>query len=757
MDSNANDSTSNNNVIIDEKNNNEDSQNKKITFRNSFKIKIVIIILTIFSCSFFSYLNYRTSILNTSGNIFDIGSYWTDATLIADYNFAIYKPNVRYRAELQDARDAVSPVFILDSYTEIHLAERIKEIAEDLLVKNDSTIKNYTTAANITNFFNQTEAIQAKEITKLTNQLIPFINKIYSVGYINQQIDKMNINDVLTVRLYPNLEYFAEKALIFDKQKFSISLQKFCSELFNEETNQIIVDIIYKIAQPNLTFSEELTSRKAKLAEQSVKKTVGIVRKGETIINKGERLSEENILKIKSYIDSSIAQEGETYSLLNILGSIGHSSMLYSLLLLFLIIIRKKIWADNYQIILLSIPLIIVSMMGWLSFVFQLTNPNAPIEYLIILPAFSMFIAIIFDSRTAFYSTVTMALMLAGVRGNDYYVGLTMLFTGAIAAYAVKDIQDRTQMFSSIIFIFIGFVLSILAINFERGFDVAVVMPQLLLSLINAITAPVITFALLFGINKYSKVIVTNLKLREYIDKEHPLITEMRTKSSGTFEHTREVANIAEIAAASIGANALLTKVGAMFHDIGKMNKPEFFTENKFEYKFIKNDDQNITPVQSAEIILNHIKMGISRAKAAGLPQQIIDFIPQHHGTTLVKHFYNVALNEAKETGAEVKQSDFRYPGPKPQTKETTILMICDSAEAVSKSTSDMEEFKTIFEAIIEDRIKDGQFDESNITLQDIHKIKEVIYTEIKGKLHTRVQYAKAEKDEEKAAKSEEK
>jgi putative nucleotidyltransferase with HDIG domain len=423
----------------------------------------------------------------------------------------------------------------------------------------------------------------------------------------------------------------------------------------------------------------------------------------------------------------------------------------FSILLSFLIIIRKRIWADNFQVLLLSIPIILVSFLGFLSFQIQGDNQNIPLEYLVMIPAFSTFIAIVFDSRTAFYTTVSMAFTLAAVRGNDYFFGLTMLFTGTIAAYCVKDIQDRTQMFSSIIYIFIGFAIAIFVVGFERGYSFAIMMPQLFLALINSILAPVITLLLLMLVNKIDGYnIVTNLTLREYLQKEHPLIKQLKEKANGTFEHSREVAQMAELAASAIDANALLVKVGAYFHDIGKMNNPDFFTENYEKADDFENPHTSLTPKQSAEKIIQHICDGIKMAKEAKLPQVILDFIPEHHGTTLVKHFYNVALNNAKETGETVDKNDFRYPGPKPQSKETAILMLCDSAQAVSKSVTDIKQFTNIFESIIEERIKFEQFAECNLTLQDIATIKEVIYKEIKGKIHTRTQYAVANEPEKK-------
>jgi putative nucleotidyltransferase with HDIG domain len=717
-----------------------------MNFRTSFTVKIIIIAVTIIANSTLSYLNHRQSTLDSEIKTFTSGYVWTSPTLVAQYNFSIYKPFLQYRAELQNARDSVSPTFILDSYAYNNIEERINRLVNYLKDHDETNLATFATNSKITLFYQQNEAVQANEIKKINTHLLPFVKQIYKNGYCNQFIDRFKFNDIFTVRLLPNLEYSIEKSVAYDKQKLSISLQQFCSDEFNEITAPFIVEIFYKILQPNLIYSEELTNRAAIIAEQSVRKTLGTIHKGETIVERGERLTEQKINIIKSYNRSNIAKEDNNYSLLKLLGNLGHSAIQYSILIMFIVILRRKIWNDNVHLLLLSSTIVFIACMGWLTFQIQSMNPDAPLEYLVLIPALSMFVAIVFDSRTAFYTTVSMSMVLAGVRGNDYFIELTMLFVGSIAAYSVRDIEDRMQIFSSIIFIFIGFILSIFIIGLERESSFITIMPQLFIALINSITAPVITFSLLLLFNKYSKTIITNLKLQEYIKKEHPLISEMREKAKGTFEHSREVSQLAELAAKAIGANPLLVRVGAIFHDIGKTNNPSVFTENKEQYKVEVHT--NLTPQQSAKKIISHVTNGIEKAKLYKLPQSIIDFIPQHHGTFLVKHFYNVALNNAKEDEI-VNEKDFRYPGPIPQSKEATILMICDAAEAISKSCKDWKTFENIFETNLDEKTKDGQFNNSCISLKELKKIKEVLYSEIKGKIHTRVQYAEAKKKEE--------
>ena len=717
-----------------------------MNIRNSFKIKITIIAITIIAVSILSFLNYKQSIVNSDMDMLRVGYYWTSPTLVADYNFSVYKSNIEYRGEVQNARDSVSPIFILDAFANSNLIDRVNYLVDCLRLKDETNLSTFATNSLITLFYQQHETIQSNEIRKINIHLLPFLQQVYNSGYSDQLKDRFKLNDLFTIRVYPNIEYSIEKALVYDNQRLSISLQNFCSATFNDITAPLIIEMFYKMLQPNLTYSEELTNRAMILAEQSVRKTLGMVHKGETIVKRGDRLTEQKINIIKSYTNSNIAKEDNGFILLKLLGNLGLSAIQYSILIMFIVMLRRKIWEDNFNLLILSSTVVIVSLLGWLTFQIQASNPDLPLEYLVLIPALSMFVAITFDSRTAFYTTVSMAMVLAGVRGNDYFIGLTMLFTGSIAAYSVRDIEDRSQLFSSIIFIFIGFVLSILVIGLERGSSFMSMMPQLFLTLINAITAPVVTFCLLLLFNKYNKTIITNIKLKEYLKKDHPLISELREKTQGTFEHSREVSHLATVVAQKIGANPILVQVGALFHDIGKIDTPSVFTENKEQYQL--EPHTNLTPQQSAKKIISHVTNGIEKAKQYNIPQVIIDFIPEHHGTFLVKHFYNVALNKAKD-GEVVDENDFRYPGPIPQSKEATIVMICDFAEAISKSSDNFDIFKNTFETNIEERLKDGQFNNSDISLRELEEIKEILYNEIKGKIHRRVKYAVAKNKEE--------
>ena len=234
----------------------------------------------------------------------------------------------------------------------------------------------------------------------------------------------------------------------------------------------------------------------------------------------------------------------------------------------------------------------------------------------------------------------------------------------------------------------------------------------------------------------------------EYDNLNHPLLQELNEKAPGTYQHTLMVARLGERAAMAIEANPILVKVGAYFHDIGKMRKAEYFVENQIN---VGNKHDRLAPGKSAAIIRQHVSEGIALAEHYKIPERIADFIPMHHGTMLIRYFYSKALTEAAEKGAEVDEDDYRYPGPKPNSKEAGILMLADAVEAVSHTidTNDRDELEETIDKIVRERVLDAQLDECDLTMQELVIIKESFVKNLLGTGHQRVKYQELPQEEE--------
>jgi cyclic-di-AMP phosphodiesterase PgpH len=366
------------------------------------------------------------------------------------------------------------------------------------------------------------------------------------------------------------------------------------------------------------------------------------------------------------------------------------------------------------------------------------------VEYLIIVPAASMLLTIFFDSRVGFYGTVILSFIVAGIWGNDYAIAVSSLIAGALSVYTVRDMKNRTQIFRSLGFIFLGYGLTIAAFGLTRSEPAGVIFQQLAFAASNAIISPVLTYGLLIFIEKTFRL-TTDLTLLELVQFNHPLLRLLAEKAPGTYHHSMTMASLAEAGAAAIGANATLARVGAYFHDIGKIIKPIYFVENQ---KSSRNRHDKLAPRMSSLIIAAHVKDGMALAREYHLPEEVVDFIPMHHGTTRIDYFYQKALQLAQTSDDEtkideIKESDYRYPGPKPQTKETGIMMLADAVEAAVRTIDEPtpQRLEAVIDELIKKRFEEGELDECPLTLKDLTKIKAAFVNVMVGVYHNRVRY----------------
>ncbi|TAL69839.1 MAG: HDIG domain-containing protein [Bacteroidetes bacterium] len=703
--------------------------------RFSNKTKAVIFILTALFCTFFFAFHFNTQKSIALKFSAKPGNIWTSQPLIAEFTFPVFKELSEYNKEVSKAKENTLSVYVLET-SSINQSMKVFNLIMTNLQNYINNVPNnigaFFTIDELKKFDGLSPAQKQKDLTSMQKFIKFYLTEVYRYGLSNISLSQLRNNEV-TVQLPPNYIKILSKDLLTDSTTINEKASRFLFNKISTTALELSIEIISRCAVPNLIYSKTLTDQAFSLAEQSVAKTEGIVRKGESIVSKGQVVTNEVLKKIRSYENSKLLRSESIYSVWYFLGSLGHATLIYTILLIYLFFIRKKIFFDNLQIAILSVLLILIAFMSWLSI--EISTP-LPLEFLILLPAFSMLSAIVFDSRTAFYVTVTMALMVSGIRGNDYDVGISMMFAGTLAAYTVRDIQSRTQMFLSIFYIFIGLAISIIVIGLERSTDLSTSLNKILLALINSAFSPLITYGLLFVIERTTNL-TTDLRLQEYVNLNHPILTKLSELAPGTYQHTLSMAQLAERCAIAIYANPLLTKVGAYFHDIGKISKPEYFSENQID---IDNKHEMLTPRKSADAIKNHVVDGIKLAHDSKIPQRIIDFIPMHHGTSLVKHFYAKAIEMAY--GEPVNDEDFRYPGPKPNSKETAIVMICDSIEALSRVPfKEKEDLEKAVDRSIKDKLLDGQLDESNLTMTDINTIKETCIKFIQSISHPRVEY----------------
>lgn len=718
-------------------------------WNTSLRLKILIVLISIILIVF---MFPRGESIESEVSI---GSVWIQNDLIADFSFPINKNKDIYNLELKIAAESVYPIFIFDDQILANSIDSLESYHKYLIEIIDKDIQNENLDRLNPTFFTDdvyktivSLRLQERSVTrsgkiKLSDIVLMTtnsINYIYRLGVLNKLYSEIS-KDSIAIRT-GNFDRIEPKRNFLDSETFKESLKQHISELnINQEYSQIISEYSRHFIKPNILYSEEETKIEIEQAQNKVSRFIGIVNENERIIAKHERISPEVKLKIDSYRESKGEQIGTDELLLQLFGKFLHISFILAFFSIYIYLFRKKIYYSNNKILLILIVFVFVSFVTYL--VNQITV-TAPIHFLIFIPAAAMLFAIIFDSRVGFYSTVVLSLIIGALRGNDYTFVALSIFAGALAVYTVRDIKNRSQIFRSFGFILLGYGIAILAFGLERFETWEKILIEFAFAGTNAVISPVLTYGLLIFFERIFKI-TTDLTLLELSNFDRPLLRDLARKAPGTFNHSITMGTLAETAAEAINGNPLLARVGAYYHDIGKSINPINFVENQLNNK---NIHENLTPQESVKAIKEHISMGVELGKESNLPNEILEFIPMHHGTTLISFFYEKAKEQNPDI--ELNINDFRYSGPKPQTKETVIIMLADGCESAVRSidSPDPEKVEKIIDNIFKSRIDDGQLDESPVTIADLKKIKEAFMNILLGQHHRRIRYPKQDEVE---------
>lgn len=677
------------------------------------------------------------------------GAIWTNEDLIAPFSFPIIKVNQDYLNEVKLAEKSVYPVFnnyiVKRSDSLKAFAAYIVSVIDENLRKGEQAYVNPTflSTSAFNQFLNLRKAHKTSprsgiyDLEKMFSQAALIADGISRKGILSLESNS-KLRDSVAVRI-GNVDRIEPTSKFFFNEQAKIETRNKIRELnYSDEVTEALVEFTLHFVKPNLVYNEEATRLEIEQARNNVSRYAGIVNENERIIAKHDRITPQAKLKIESYKEAKGETIGQDGIFLQLVGKFLHISFFITILSIYLYLFRKKIFYDNTKIVLISIIIVFVS------FVTYLINHiaiKAPIQYLIFVPAASMIFTIVFDSRVGFYLTVILSLIVGALRGNDYTFMAMNFIAGGLSVYTVRDIKNRTQIFRSFLFILIGYSASILAFGLERFAPFDSMLVELAFAASNALISPVLTYGLLIFFERLFNI-TTDLTLLEFSNFDRPLLRELARKAPGTFNHSMTMGTIAEAAAEQIGANALLARVGAYYHDIGKTISPQSFVENQLNNQ---NVHENLPPEESASMIVRHVNEGIELAKQHKLPDVLIDFIPMHHGTTVSSFFYEKAKKLYGEE--KVNLDDYRYPGPKPNTKETAIVMLADGCESAVRSIvePDAQKVENMINNIFNSRLKEGQLDEAPITFRDITKMKESFLSILISQHHRRIKYPKQE------------
>jgi putative nucleotidyltransferase with HDIG domain len=343
-----------------------------------------------------------------------------------------------------------------------------------------------------------------------------------------------------------------------------------------------------------------------------------------------------------------------------------------------------------------------------------------------------------------YVGAVLLGILVGAIWGNEYNLMVVSFFTGVVGVLMLSRIRDRRQVIITIIALAGSYIFAMTFMGFLRFLPFREILKQWPYGAINGLFTPILAFGLLPLIESVFGI-TTDFTLLELSNLNHPLLKRLSMEASGTYHHSIIVGNMAEAAAQAIGANSLLARVGSYYHDIGKIEKSEYFVENQIRGE---NPHEKLTPRMSSLILMKHVKTGLDLAEKYRIPQAIIDIIIQHQGTTVMSYFYQKAISQSENV--EISKEDYRYAGPKPQSKEAAIVMLADAVEASSRTLREPthSRLKGVIEDRVDERFQEGELDESPLTLRDLQRIKESFLMILGGMFHTRVEYP--EKEEQK-------
>lgn len=647
---------------------------------------------------------------------FQKGKPWLHADLIAPFDFPIYKTKDAIEADRQALLDELKPYFRYDrdrtQKLRKEVSDRFRESwtgrygPEDILIPE--RLRNFEFVLTVFDTLFETGVIE----------LAPMIE--------GKPEDSELILIDGNIATEKELKDFFKVQEAFEFIQGSLSGRPLIDSV-------LVTGILTDVLTHNVLFDEQKTETAVSTLLADLSITQGMVQKGERIISRGELVTEEKFRILSSLRDHYESRPGSMYSYYFILG--GQIIMVTAsilILLFFIFLFRKTILSSNKNLILiLSLIILLVLMVSW-------TVKFDPYYiYLVPVCLVPIIIRAFYDARLALYIHLTTILLTGFLVPNSYQYVLLQLMAGIVAIAGVYNLQKRSQFILTALYVFLTYsTIYVAKTLIEDGSLDQIDTYHFLLFGGNAILI-LFAYPLIFLIEKLYGMI-TDITLIELNNTNNKLLRDLAVKAPGTFQHSLQVANLAEEVIFDIGGNSLLVRTGALYHDIGKMDNPMYYIENQTTGV---NPHDELTYEESARIIISHVIKGVEKAKKHNLPEEIIDFIRTHHGTRKVDFFY---IKQKQDfPGEDIDDMIFTYPGPIPFSRETAVLMMADSVEAASRSLHKPTEetLNNLVDNIINKQVDTGQFINSDITLRDISRSRKILKKMLQNIYHIRIEY----------------
>ena len=639
---------------------------------------------------------------------FEKGKPWQSENLLAPFDFAIQKTDAELDEERQQVINNANPYFDVDT----QVIEQVKNAYRD-------------------------------RFNEAFPDTLPIVNKAILNEIGNKILDDVYRKGVLD----QDYEYDSDKQIILLEDRKQTGRSTYGNFIPNSTIRNVLeneieinsladyrseyLSVFFDIIRPNVSLNQSITDNTLQEELDKISPVRGSIKRGTLIISKGEVVEGDKFKVLKSLQSE---YQSQVWSEANYNWILGAYTLLVALALLMLLLFLRKyrmeVYNNNTKVTFIFFNIFLMVLITTL-----VVNYNSGYLYLVPICILPLVLKAFFDARLGLFTHVITVLLLGFIVPNNYEYMFLQIIAGIVTILTVSELYKRANLFISVGQITLIYIVAYFAFFVIHEGSIDNLRWQTFILFILCGLATLFVLPLIYA---YEKIfgLVSDVSLLELSDTNTKLLKELSNKAPGTFHHSLNVANLAEASANEIGANAMLVRVGALYHDIGKMLNPTYFTENQSTGI---NPHDELSPEESASIIIDHVIDGIELAKKRNLPDRIIDFIRTHHGTSLVYYFYMKAKKIDDNTDPDL----FRYPGPKPFSKETAILMMCDSVEAASKSLKEPTSAKidNFVENIINSEIEGGQFLNANITFKEIQSIKKVLKHKLANIYHLRIEY----------------
>lgn len=639
---------------------------------------------------------------------FQKGRAWQYPSYYAPFDFSILKSEAEVKADQEAALNTLKPYLRSD----LKIKEEVLSRYQDEFTRFFPILENPMVFDSVYQFGEK------------------ILNKIYEHGVLPPNYKHQGNDEILLIQ--KNIEYPLSIEQLFKSDILFERLTQWFEGSNYEDYFDVFNDLFFELITPNVSLDTVFYQDAVNEALQNISLSRGVVSSGELIIAEGEVVDESHFEALTSLRREFSMLESDDESSVWIL--IGYSILIFltfSLLLLFLYKYRLAIYENNRKLTFIFFNIVFVILVTTI-----LMGYNTVLIFAAPLCILPLIIKTFFDARLGLFAHLLTVLLIGFIVPNSFEFVFLQIVAGIVTIQSIDQLYRRANLFISVGQIVLVYLIAYIAFTIiQEGtflkIDLLTIGLFMLNGLLMLFVQPLIyIYEKLFGL-------ISDVSLLELSDTNSKLLKELSDQAPGTFHHSLQVANLAEAAANEIGANTLLVRVGALYHDIGKLKQPKYFSENQIASESPHNA---LTPKQSAQIIINHVLDGIAIAQKNKLPDRVIDFIRTHHGDSTVYYFYKKQL-ELDPDNTHIE--DFQYPGPRPFSKETAILMMADAVEAASKSlkSPDIEQLEHFIEKIVTSKMNTLQFNNSNITLSEIETVKKVLLRKLINVYQLRIEY----------------